>query len=76
MTGEIVTARFSHKYASLTLCMLGNFACFLVICGFFFLNQLFKKKTLQNIIRVSNSLDPDQARHFVRPDLGPGCLQR
>ena len=29
-----------------------------------------------NIIRVSNSLDPDQARHFVRPDLGPNCLQR
>ena len=29
-----------------------------------------------NIIRVSNSLDPDQARHCVRPDMGPGCLQR
>ena len=29
-----------------------------------------------NTIRVSNSLDPDQARHFVRPDLGPNCLQR
>ena len=28
------------------------------------------------IHRVSNSLDPDQARHFVRPDLGPNCLQR
>ena len=27
-------------------------------------------------VRVSNSLDPDQARHFVRPDLGPDCLQR
>ena len=24
---------------------------------------------------VSNSLDPDQARHFVGPDLGPNCLQ-
>ena len=29
-----------------------------------------------NTIRVSNSLDPDQARHFVVPDLGPNCLQR
>ena len=29
-----------------------------------------------NTIRVSNSLDLDQARHFVRPDLGPNCLQR
>ena len=28
------------------------------------------------MIRLSNSLDPDQARQFVRPDLGPNCLQR
>ena len=27
-------------------------------------------------IRVSNSLDPDQARLFVWPDLGPNYLQR
>ena len=26
-------------------------------------------------MRVSNSLDPDQARHFVGPDLGSNCLQ-
>ena len=25
---------------------------------------------------MSNSLDPDQARRFVRPDLGPNCLPR
>ena len=29
-----------------------------------------------NTIRVSNSLDPDQVRHVVGPDLGPNCLQR
>ena len=29
-----------------------------------------------NTNRVSNSLDPDQTRHFVGPDLGPNCLQR
>ena len=29
-----------------------------------------------NTIRVSNSLYPDQARHFVAPDLGQNCLQR
>ena len=23
---------------------------------------------------MSNSLDPDQARHIVGPDLGPNCL--
>ena len=25
---------------------------------------------------MSNSLDPDQASHFVRPDLRPICLKR
>ena len=25
---------------------------------------------------MSNSLDPDQARQFVWPDLGPNCLQK
>ena len=23
---------------------------------------------------MSNSLDPDQAKHFVGPDLGPNCF--
>ena len=27
-------------------------------------------------VRVSNNLHPDQAQHFVWPDLGPNCLQR
>ena len=27
-----------------------------------------------NTIRVSNSLDPDQANRFIRPDVGPNCL--
>ena len=26
-------------------------------------------------IRVTNNLDPDQAKHFVGPDLGPKHLQ-
>ena len=25
---------------------------------------------------MSNSLDPDKARLFARPDMGPDCLQR
>ena len=29
-----------------------------------------------NTIRMSKSLDLDQARHFVRFDLGPNCLQK
>ena len=24
---------------------------------------------------VSNNLDPDQAHHFILPDLGPNCLK-
>ena len=31
---------------------------------------------LSGIPSVSNSLNPDQARHFVRPDLGPNCLRK
>ena len=40
-----------------------------------FQHYLFKIFFLNNI-RVSNSLDPDQDRHSVGPDLGPDCLQR
>ena len=29
-----------------------------------------------NTIRVSYSLDPDQARRSVGPDIDPNCLQR
>ena len=29
-----------------------------------------------NTILVSKRLDPDQAKHFVGPDLGANCLQR
>ena len=43
---------------------------------FFSKPTLFFKKTFMNTIRVSNSLDPGQARLFVGPDLGPSCLQR
>ena len=36
---------------------------------------LFKRYFLTTI-RVLNSLDPDQDRHCVSPDLGPNCLQK
>ena len=41
----------------------------------FFQNQLFRK-ALSGIPSVSNSLDPDQAQHYVGPDLCPNCLQK
>ena len=37
---------------------------------------IFSKSTFSNTIGVSNSLDPDQDRHSVDPDLGSNCLQR
>ena len=40
----------------------------------FFQHQLFQK-ILSALIRVSNSLDPDQDIHSVGPDLGPNYLQ-
>ena len=37
---------------------------------------IFFKKIFSGIPSESNSLDPDQARHFVGPDPGSNCLQR
>ena len=37
---------------------------------------VFLKASFGNISRVSSCLDPDHARRFVGPDLGPNCLQR
>ena len=42
----------------------------------FFLKLNFSEKSFRTNIIVSDSLDPDQARHFVGPDLGPNCLQK
>ena len=42
------------------------FYAFLSSADFFFKINVFEK-------RVFNSLDPDQAGHFVRPDLGQNC---
>ena len=36
----------------------------------------FPTNSFRDTIRVSNSLDPDQYRQFVGPDLGRNCLQR
>ena len=37
--------------------------------------SIFKNMYFGDGIRVSNSLDPDQVRHIVGPDLDPNCLQ-
>ena len=55
--------------------MMGNFSCFLLSADFFF-KIIFFENSFRNNMRVSNSFDPDQARHFVGPDLGPNFLQK
>ena len=42
---------------------------------FFKINVFEKKSSGIPSLRVSKSLDPDQVRHSVVPDLGPNCLQ-
>ena len=42
----------------------------------FFSKFTFSKNSFRNTIRLSNSLDTDQDRPKVGPDLGPNCLQR
>ena len=55
--------------------MPGNFLCYYCrLLTFFKIN--FFKKAFRNTIRVSNILDPDQARRFVGSYLGLNCLQR
>ena len=48
----------------------------MIFCHLLIFSKLiFLKNSFMNNIRVSNSLDPDKAIHFVEPDLGPNCLQ-
>ena len=56
-------------------CFLGTCAYFLSSADFFS-NSTFSKTSFGSTIRVSKRLDPDQARCFVGPGLGPKYLQR
>ena len=47
---------------------------FLSSAEFFKINIF--KNFFRNTSRVSNSLDPDLAQHFVGPDLGTNCFRR
>ena len=69
-----INLRFALQLVDLTLCILGIFSCINLFADFFSKSS-FSNNSFRNIIRVSNSLDPDQARYFVGPDLGPNCLQ-
>ena len=69
-------AKVSSIKKPLFFCLLGNFHAFLSSADFFSSKSTFLKSSFSDTIRVSSSLNPDQAQHFVGPDLDPNCLLR
>ena len=68
-TNYITLSAGTSNVMTMSIQTMQNFRfCRLLI---FFQSQLFEK-TISGI----NSLDPDQDRGFVGPDLGPNCLQK
>ena len=57
------------------ICILEKFDAFCRLQIFLF-KSTFLKNSNWNIIKVSNSLDPDQIRRFVRSDTSPNCLKK
>ena len=55
---------------SFNSCMLGNFSQDFLLSADIFQHYFYSKFYFS----VSNSLDPDRARHSVRPDLGSNCF--
>ena len=51
-----------------------NFSCFYLSSADFVSKLTFKKFLQEYHWRIR--LNPDQAPHFVGPDLGPNCLQK
>ena len=47
----------------------------LILLFFLKKKSTFAKNSFKKTIIVTNSLDPDQVRHFVGPDLAQNCLQ-
>ena len=50
----------------LTLCMLGNFACFFVVCGFFFFSNNFFKNIFQEYYQSNIKFGSRSGRTFCR----------
>ena len=71
--GSTLLAILSQEFNSLPT---GYFFMFFLLSADFFSKSTFSKKTFRNTIRISNSLNPDQARNFVWPDLVSNCLQK
>ena len=70
-TKELPGIKYPHLNSKMIISLLAwkifTLFCRLQICSKF----VFSKNSFRNTIRVSNSLHPDQALHFVGPDLGP-----
>ena len=49
--------------------------CMLFSYTYFIKKNIFLQKIFKENITLLNSLNPDQARLLVGPDLGPNCLQ-
>ena len=76
---RLICCIFLHSYRFKNLL---NYECWVIFhallsSAYYFSKSTFLKKNLSGTLssRVSNSLDPDQDRHSVCPDLGPSCLQ-
>ena len=65
----------THFRDALFTCNVVLFA-FLLSASFFPKINAFKEFFNKYNIRVSKSLNPNQVKHFISPDLGPNCLQR
>ena len=70
MIGNQVSKHIVHYLSRHSLQQLSNFKTFLSSVYFF------NSKNLSRIPSVSNSLDSDQAQHFVSNNLGPNGSQR
>ena len=63
-----INGRFNTKTKSKTIL----FAYWVILHAYLSSDNFFQNRiSFRNTIRVSNSLDPDLARHFVGLDLGP-----
>ena len=76
----IVTDLVSLKICNWNMLLLNSLPpgkFFMPFCRLLIIVKInFFQNSFRNTIRVSNSLDPDQVRHFVGPDLGQNCLQK
>ena len=65
--------KYIHVHIKYALCQLGNFACFLIGCWFFY--KIFSKASIWTTIRNCPT-GSGSCSAFYWPDLSQNCLQR